>query len=410
MSHNYVTGLDIGSSSVKAVVAELKKSGQLTLLRAFKSPSAGMRRGSVEDLAEMTRSLNVIFTEIRKISKEALKNIFLNIGGPDIHIQSSKGIVAVSRADYEVYQDDIERVVQASQAINLPPNRIVIHSLVKEYLVDGVGDIQDPLGMIGNRLEVNSLIIDAFAPRVKNLTKCLEMAGGTVNSLILSPLASARSVLTRNQKELGVAVVDIGFGTTSLCVFEENKLIHTAIVPVGSGNITNDLAIGLKTSIEAAETIKLSFGSAMSKGISVRETIDLRKIDANAKTNPTKKFVADIIESRLAEIFEFVNNELKAIGKAGHLPAGTVLVGGGAKLPGIVDLAIQELRLPAQIGIPETASLEVVSGELNLQLEDPEFSCAVGLTLWGNDRMSPKGGQIAGMNNLWKKILDHLLP
>lgn len=408
MAQQYITGLDIGTNSLKAVVGELKNDGQLSVVKILKTPSGGMRKGNIDDLSELTRALNIMFGEIKKVSRGAVKDIFINVGGPDTHVQSSRGIVAVSRADYEIHQDDIDRAVQASQAINLPPNRMVLHAITREFIVDNVGDIRDPLGMIGNRLEVNSLIIDAFSPYVKNLTKCVEMAGSTVGGLIFSPLASARAVLSKNQKDLGVVLVDIGFGTTSLCVYEENKLIHAAVFPVGSGNITNDLAIGLKTSVDAAEAVKLTFGSASPKGISGRENIDLKKIDPNARNNVSRRFIADVIEVRLAEIFEFVNNELKLINKSGKLPVGAVLVGGGSKIPGLVDLVKEELSLPAQIGIPEVASLEMPSGELSLQAEDPEFSSAIGLILWGRDRMF---NEETGANWGWmKRLFNNLLP
>lgn len=411
MANNFITGLDIGSTSLKAAIAEVKKDGQLSLVKLIKTSSGGMRKGNVDDLSEMTRSLNLMFGEIKKVSKNALKNIYINVGGSDVHIQSSRGIVAVSRADSEIYQDDIDRALQASQAINLPPNRMVLHAIIREYIVDGVGDIRDPLGMIGNRLEVNSLIIDAFGHGVKNLTKCLEMAGATVGGLVFSPLADAHAVLSKNQKELGVALVDIGFGTTSLCVYEENKLVHCAVFPLGSGNITNDLAIGLKTSIDAAEVVKLTFGSASMKGVSGREQIDLKKIDSHAKTSVSRRAVIDIIEVRLAEIFEFVNNELKLIGRAGKLPVGAVLVGGGSKLPGIIDFAKDELKLPAQIGISDVTSLEIPSGEMSLQVEDPEFVCALGLLMQARDKIyggNPIGG--GSVTGWFSKLLKDLLP
>lgn len=408
MANNFITGLDIGSQSIKAAIAEVKSDGQASLVKLIKTPSGGMRKGAVDDLAEMTRALNVMFGEIKKVSRNALKTIYLNVGGSDIRVQSSKGIVAVSRADNEIYQDDVDRAVQASQAINLPSNRMILHAIVREFIVDGVGDIRDPLGMIGNRLEVNSLIIDAFAPSIRNLTKCAEMAGATVSGLIFSPLASGQAVLSKNQKELGVAVIDIGFGTTSLCVYEENKLLHSAVFPIGSGNITNDLAIGLKTSIDAAEVVKLTFGAASLKGASGREQIDLKRIDPNVRNNVSRRFIIDVMEGRLAEIFEFVNNELKLIGRAGRLPVGAVLVGGGAKLPGMIDFVKDELKLPAQIGIPEMSSLEVPSGEMSLQTEDPEFVCSLGLLLWGRDRLY---GEAVNPNPGWfKKIFNELLP
>jgi cell division protein FtsA len=409
MSQQYITGLDIGTGNIKAVVTEVKKDGQLSLVKVFKSPSAGLRKGIVDDLSEVVRSLNQAFGEIKKVSKNALKNIYLNIGGADIHVQSSRGIVAISKADYEIYQDDIDRAVQASQAINLPPNRMVLHAITREFVVDGVGNIRDPMGMIGNKLEVDSFIIDAFSPAIKNLTKCVETAGAGISGLIFGPIAASGSVLSKNQRELGVAMVDIGFSTTGLCVFEENKILHSSVLPLGASNITNDLAIGLKISVEAAELAKLSFGFALAKGVSGRETVDLKKIDPNSKLTVTKKFIAEIVEMRLAEIFEFVNNELKLIGRAGQLPAGVVLVGGGAKLPGIVDLAKQELKLAAQIGIPDTAAWDVPSGELNLQIEDPEFACAAGLVFRGSEKTVLQARNVLA-GGFWKKIINNLLP
>ncbi len=411
MSQSFITGLDIGSNSLKAVVAEVKKGGQMSFVKILKTPSSGMRKGSVDDLAEMTRSLNVMFGEIKKISKDALKNIYINVGSADTHVQSSRGIVAVSRADFEIHQDDVDRAVQASQAINLPPNRMILHAITREYIVDGVGGIRDPLGMVGNRLEVNSLIIDAFSHWVKNLTKCVEMAGASVGGLIFSPLAGARAVLSKNQKDLGVAFVDIGFGTTSMCVYEEGKLLHLAVFPVGSGNITNDLAIGLKTSVDTAEAVKLAFGSASAKGISGREQVDLKKIDPVLRHNVSRRMIADIIEVRLAEIFEFANNELKLIGKESQLPVGVVLAGGGAKMPGVVDLAKEEFDLPVQIGIPDSSILDMPNGELSLQIEDPEYVCAVGLLLCAKERMFGGGSDIVGGEGSWlKKLFRLLLP
>ncbi|MDD5547761.1 MAG: cell division protein FtsA [Candidatus Pacebacteria bacterium] len=409
MSQTYITGLDIGDNAIKAVVAGVKKDGQLSLIKVLKYPSGGMKRGSVDDFTELIRALNQVFAEIKSFSRPALRNIFLNIGSADINAQTSRGIVAVSRADFEITKEDMERVVQASQALKLPPNRAIIHIITKEYVVDGVENIRDPLGMVGNRLEVNSLILDAFGPAIKDLTRAVEMAGGTIGGLVLAPLADARSVLSKNQKDLGVVLIDIGFGTTSMCVYEENKLLHAAVMPVGAGNITNDIAIGLRIPVDLAETVKMSFGSASSKGISARESVDLKKIDSNSKVVTTRKFIAEITEDRLAEIFEFVNNELKVIDKLGKLPGGAVLVGGGSKMPGIIDLARQELRLPVQLGIPDSSQIEVSSGELNVQIEDPEFSCALGLVFEGSSRMTVDMTD-GSFKSLVRKIKSFILP
>ncbi len=407
---NHILGLDVGSHSIKAVVAELKKNGQLSLLKILKMPSAGLRRGIVEDMAEATRALNQVFAEVKQVSKSAHKNIYLGVASTDFRSQLSKGIVAVSRADSEIHKDDIDRAIDASQAIKLPANRMIVHSVTRAFVVDDITDVADPLGMIGSRLEVSSLIIDALAPGIKNLMRCVEGAGGSISSLIFNPLAVSRSVLSRNQRDLGVVTIDIGFGKTGVSIYEENKLLHTAVSPVGSGHATNDLAIGLKTSIPAAENIKLTLGSATAKDVPAREQVDLTKYDPVAKNSVTRRFISEVLEARFAEIMEYVNNEFKHIGKSARLPAGAILLGGGSKIPGIVDLAKQELRLSVQVGFPNTSEFEVQNAELISRSEDPEMACAFGLVLWGKDKMTGEDSS-GGMKFNWlKKIFKVFIP
>jgi len=406
---SYIVGLDIGSQNIKAAVAELRKDGKPYLIRVFKSPSEGIRKGTIAEVGEATRSISHVLSEVKKISKGAIKNIYLGVGSHDSKVLFSKGVAAVSRANSEIYKDDVDRVIEASRAIKDINNRIMLHLITQEFIVDGVGDIRDPIGMIGNRLEVNSLIIDAFEPAIKNITRCVEIAGGDVAGLIFSPLASSRSVLTKNQKELGVVLIDIGFGKTSISVYEENKLLHTAIFPVGSGNVTNDLAIGVKSSIVAAEMIKFSFGSALAKEVPSREMIDFKKIDPAARGTVSRRFIAEIIEMRLAEIFEFVDNELKRIGRSRKLPAGAVLVGAGAKIPAIVDLAKQELGLSVQIGVPDVSGFNL-GAELSAQIEDPEFACVVGLVGMGLDKTEMPAGQSLLPRNFFRNLLKYFMP
>ncbi len=395
----YITALDLGSSQIRAIVAEVKKEGQLAVFGVFKVFSAGIRKGEIIDLEETTGALKEIFFKIKEIDKAAVKNIFVNVGGAGVKCQTSRGIVAVSRADNEISQDDIDRVIRASQAIKLLPNRMIIHTLAKEFIIDGISDIREPLAMTGTRLEVNSLIIDAFSPNVKNIINCVESLGGKIGGLIYNPLSGGRSVLTKAQKDLGAVLIDIGLSTTSMSVYEEDKLLHAAVFPVGSGNITNDLAIGLKCSIKAAELIKILFGTALSKEISGKEKIsqsiikeksgiDIRELDRNFKTVVSRRFVAEIIESRLSEIFEFINNELKLIDRSRQLPAGAVIVGGGAKIPSLVELVKQELKLSVETGVPDIQKLEFYNAEFGGQIESPDFSAAVGLLLWGSDEHS----------------------
>lgn len=405
---NYIVGLDVGTHSIKAAVAEIKKDGKISLVQVLKMPSAGMKRGIVDDLPEATRAIGQILAEIKQISKNAVKRIYLGVGSPDFRVQHSQGIVAVSRADSEIYKDDIDRAVEASLAFKLPLNRMVVHSVTKEFIVDDVTDVRDPLGMVGNRLEVRSLLIHSFTPSIQNLMKCVESAGGGIAALIFSPLAASEAVLTRNQKDLGVVVIDVGFGKTGMSVYEENKLLHAAVFPVGSGNITNDLAIGLKTSVSSADNVKLTLGSAMAKEAPAREVVELKKYDPSAKGTISRRFISEIIEMRLAEVLEFVNNELKCISKSARFPGGVILTGGGSKIPGMVDLARQEMRMTAQIGVPSILDMDSVSSDLVSKSEDPEMSCAFGLLAWGAAKQS-EANKFDGVG-FFTKIFRSFLP
>ena len=309
--NDFITGLDIGTSSLKVIVAECRDGGKPVILYAHEEPSFGMRKGAVIDLGEASQSINRALSEVKKISKSALKNIYVSIGTPQAKLQASRGIVAVSRADAEIYQDDVDRAVRASQAVNLPPNRTIIHTLTKEFMVDGVGDIIDPLGLSGSRLEVQSLIIDAFSPHIKTLIRAVELSGGDISGLVFSPLVAARAALSKRQKDLGTAIIDIGFGTTGLAVYEENRLTGVSKFPVGAANISNDLAVGLKIPVDAAEEVKLHYGYAYSKEVPQKESVDLRKFEEDAKGSVSRRFIAEIVESRLEEILDLVSAELK---------------------------------------------------------------------------------------------------
>jgi len=264
--------------------------------------------------------------------------------------------------------------------------------------------------MIGKRLEVNMLLIDAFTPTVKNINRCIETLGAAAENTAVSPIAAASAVLSDAQKELGVVLIDIGFGATKMAIYEEGRLSHAAVIGIGGANITNDLAIGLLIPVEVAEHLKLTYGSALAKEVSARDAVELNKLDARAKGTITKKFIAEIIEDRLAEIFELVNNEVKRAGKASQLPAGAVLVGGGAKMPNIAELARQELKLSAQIGVPDLSRLPAQTSELGLQAEDPEFAVAVGLLMQEENREIKSSKASVDIGNLAKKILNYFIP
>lgn len=405
---NVITALDIGSASVKGIVAEEKKDGLVSVVTAFKTSSAGFRKGVLVDAEEALPIFRNLMIDLQKISKKAVQNIFITLNGDHIKSKVSRAAVAVARADQKIQKDDIDRVIQACRAVKISPNSLILHNITREFIVDEIGDIQDPVGMTGNRLEANTLVIEAFAPHFYALTKTLDKVGGVVNGVIFTPLASAKAVLSKRQKELGVLLIDFGFSTTAVSVYEENKVQYAKSLAIGSGYLTNDIAIGLRTPIDAAEKLKITYGCALSKEIPRRENIRLEEIDPSLRSEISRRFLAEVIEVRLAEILDFINNEIKVFGKNVQLPAGVVLVGGGVKLPGLVDLVKQELKLPAAIGYPDLSRFEINNPSHRELLDDPEFAAAVGLILWGAEGHSRSFG-----DNRIKNILDvfrNLLP
>lgn len=405
----YRVGLDIGTKNIRAAIVEEQRDGTRRIASLITLPSSGVKRGAIDQPAAATQALSPAIAQVRNLARTAVKHITASVAGVDLKIQQTKGVVAVSRADNEIFEDDITRVLQSARAINLPPNRVIIDTIIREFIVDGITGIADPLGMIGKRLEASLLILDSFTPTTKNMERCLETLGAHVEHFSAGPVAAAHATLTPSQKELGSLLIDIGAGTTKIAIFEENRLSHVAVIPVGGANITNDLAIGLRIPIEVAETVKLSYGSALAKEVSARDAIELSKIDPRARGTITKKFIAEIIEDRLAEIFELVNNEVKRIGKISQLPAGVVLVGGTAKMPAITELARQELKLSAQIGVPDLSKFTTADAELHTRAEDPEFATAIGLLInpvESSELVRPSESAA----NLAKKILHYFIP
>lgn len=402
--------LDIGSFSIKALYGDLLQGNAVTIRSSWKIPSRGMKKGVVSDADDVAGAVNQMLREVRSAHPEARPLVFVNIAGVHAKAQPSRGIVAVSRADNQIQHDDIARVDQAAQAVAVPANRSVIHFINQEYAVDGVTGIKNPLGMVGNRLELASMVIDVFEPAKAALMRAVEVAGEGDAAPFFGPLASSQSVLTKNQRDLGVVLVDIGADVTSLAVYEDGKLLHVAAHPAGAANVTNDVAIYLKVSIPAAEAIKCAFGHAVAKDMSARETVDLQKFDARAKGMAPVRHIAEVIEARMAEIFEFVEGELKKIGKAGRLPAGVVLVGGGAKLSGVLDLARQELRLPVQMGVPDLSRFDVSEGDIAAKLEDPEYACAVGLALAAQSSGHVGAHAQGGIRTMLAKFANYFMP
>jgi len=401
---NVVTGLDIGTGFIKALVVQ-KVGRELEILAQTRVPSFGIRKGVVVDIEETSKNIQSLLSEIRKTYNQRIDSVFVNIEGSHLYSTPSDGVISVSRADKKISEEDIARVLKSTQAIGLPLNQEILDTFPLEFIIDDQKGIKEPLGLTGIRLEVKVLLLCAFSPYLKNLTQAVLNTKLQIDDIIPSPIVAARAVLTPQQKELGVALVDIGAATTGLAVFEEGDLIHFAVFPIGSANITNDIAIGLRTEISTAEKIKRQFGSCLLGTTKKEKKFQGRnKTEVFDKSSPVvfpQKMLVDIIEARVSEIFDLIQKELKKISRQELLPGGIVLTGGGAKLSKIAELAKQELKLPCKIGIPQ--------GIIGLE-EDPSLSVATGLVLEGVDFGDDEKRDLGSIASWLKKMFRPFRP
>jgi cell division protein FtsA len=396
----YIVGVDVGTANVRAVQAKLdSQTGSFNIIGASEVPSTGLRRGVIVDIEEAVSSISSALEKVERMTGVPVSAANVSVGGNHISSVSSHGVIAVSRADGEITENDIIRCIDASQAISIPQNKEVLHVFPKTFTLDGQTGIKDPAGMSGIRLEVDTIIVQAGLPFIKNLTRAVMQAGLEIEDLVLAPCAAAESVLSKRQKDLGVCLVDLGAGTTSIAVYEEGDLLHTSVLPLGSMHITNDVAIGLRCGIETAEKVKVLYGHCNPGEISKEEEIDLSKLDKSEDQATSRQYVVEIIEARLEEIFRMVVSELKKIQRDGKLPAGIVLTGGGSKMPGMVEFAKKNLRLPTVLGKPQNVSTVID------RVDDPSFATAVGLVLWGG-KFSAKNSA-AELGGMVKNIMSN---
>lgn len=373
-----IVGIDVGTNHVRTVVGIKKEDSMIpTIIGVGIKPSVGIRRGVIVDIEETVSAVTGAVEEAERVSGEPIDRAFVSIGGNTLGSQVQKGVVAISRTDGEITIQDVDRVIEAAQHFTLPGNRQVLRVIPRYFTVDDQSGIKDPTGMTGIKLEVNAYVITSATHAVKNLSRCINQTGIDIDDIIPGYLASSEIVLSKRQKELGVAMIDIGGGTVSLIVYEEGNILHSAVLPIGASHITNDIAIGLRTSIDMAERLKLKFGTCVSNDVSRNEKIDLSKLSEMEDHAVSKYQIAQIIEARMMEIFSMIYDELQKVGRAGMLPAGAIITGGGAKLPGVVDLAKNTLSLPAQVGFP----LDIEG--MTDTVDDPSFACAIGLLAWG---------------------------
>jgi len=395
MQQEIITGIDIGSSNIRVVIGQIDVNGQIQIISAIEGHSNGINRSVITGIEDAVSSISSVLEKTERVTGVPIEHAFVGISGSHIISQPSHGVVAIAKANGEIEENDVERVINAAQTVITPPNYEILHIIPQTFTIDRQTGIKDPIGMSGIRLEVDAQIIEGLSSPIKNLTKCINRTGVDIDDLVFSILATSETVLDKRQKELGVAVINLGGATSSFIIFEEGDLVVCGVLPVGGNHITSDIAIGLRVSIDVAEKIKLTYGSALSDQFKKDEKINLNEFDSNEKGTPSKKYVAQIVEARVEEIFRMINAEFKKINRDGKLPAGIILTGGGAKLPEIVELAKKEFRLPASIECFQRKFFTAID-----KINDPEFSTALGLVLWGNQTQQQKHSKFSFSNLL----------
>ena len=417
-----VVGVDIGTNKIITVIAKVSEENLLNILGVSEVPSAGIKKGQIVDIEDAVAAINTSLEAAERMAGYSVSHVVASIGGNHIESQNSRGVVAVSAPQGEITENDLTRVIDAARAVSFPSSREIIHVLPRNYSVDGQEGIKDPIGMTGVRLEVDTHIISANATSIRNLEKALTTVGVDVDGFVFSGYASSLAALSETEKELGVVLVDIGAGTTDISVYVEGSVAHSSVLPIGARHITNDLAIGLRISLESAEKLKIYLSKQPKEpafmpdedGKKVRSTdeIDLSSLHLpeDIKLVSRKTLVEGIIRPRLNEIFSMVGQELKKSGWGGQTPAGLVITGGGAKTVGIVDAAKRTLAMPVRIGMPH--DLKGIKDEI----EDPASSTVIGLVMYGSTLEShksmPFGFSLPGIKmpsgKFGKKLLDFI--
>ncbi len=371
--------LDVGSSKIRTVVGVVEdKKNVVNIIGIGISPSNGVRKGMITDIEEAVSNITASLEDAERMSGEHIHRVFVGFSGPHIETFDSRGVIAINNPNSEITEDDVDRVLEAARAVSLPSNREILRIIPKSFGIDSQQGIKYPVGMTGIRLEVQAHIISSMNASIRNLEKCLNETGVDIEEILPSSLACVEAVLDKKQKELGVLLVEVGACSTNIALYEEGSIIHSAVIPVGGEHVTNDLAIGLRSSIETAERVKIEYGTCIPDDVSDREDIDLSEISKIDNHTVQKKEVSKIIEARYHEIFMMIRDELHKVGRDGMLPAGAVLCGGAVKIPGMVDLARDCLQLPVQIGSPRN-----IEGIID-RIDDPSFMSVIGLLHFGH--------------------------
>ncbi len=377
-SKDLIVGLDIGTSKIVALVAEATPEGGLNILGMGQSPSRGLKKGVVVNIEATVSAIQRALEEAELMANCKITHVYTGIAGSHIKAQNSSGMLPIR--DREVSQADMDRVIEIARALNIPADQQVLHVLPQEYIIDGQDGVREPLGMSGVRLEVKVHIVTGAVSAAQNIVKCVRRCGLEVKDLVLQPLASSHSVLNDDEKDLGVCIVDIGGGTTDIAVFTRGAIQHVAVIPIAGDQVTNDIAMTLRTPTREAEDLKIQHGIALRQLADPKEMIEVPGIGERGPRMLSKQLLSEVIEPRVEELFSLVQAELRRSGFEEQISSGIVLTGGSSLMRGMVELAEEVFHMPVRIGVPEYI------GGFSERVRNPRFATGVGLLLNGLER------------------------
>ena len=401
--NSYVVGLDIGTKKVAAIIGEITEEKKVEIIGIGTADSRGLRKGIVVNLDSTVDAIKKAQEEAELMAGVEIDAAFIGISGAHIKSFNSRGVIAVSGKNREISREDIKRVIEQSKAVSIPPDREIIHIIPQEFVVDDQDGIKDPLGMSGIKLEVNVHIITGAITSVQNLRTCVARAGIEIEQVVLNQIATSSSILTHDEMELGVGLIDIGGGTTEVAIFERGSLWYTSVIPIGGDNFTNDIAVGLRTPIPDAEKIKKKYGCVSHPLVDEQETIEVPTVGRGKKPRVlSRQLLADIIHPRAEEIFRLVDNDIKRMGYEKSLNSGIVITGGTALLDGLEEVAEEIFDLPVRQGDPSGV------GGLVDRVSTPDFATTVGLIQYGYNLYREKGLPRDRKKGFWSKFKDWL--
>ena len=368
-----VVGLDIGTSRIIALVADLDQEGRLNVIGVGSQESRGLKKGAVVNIEEAVHTISRVIQEVELMADCKVSHVYTGIAGRHIKSFNSNGMVAIK--DKDVTQADVERVIETARAMPIPADQEILHILTQEFVIDGQDSIREPIGMSGMRLEVKTHIVTGAVSAAQNIVKCVRRCGLEANDLVLQPLASSYAVLSEDEKDLGVCLIDIGGGTTDIAVWTQGAIRHTSVIPIAGDQVTNDIAMALRTPTREAEDIKIRFGCALTHMADASESIDVAGVDDRPSRKLSRRALADVIQPRVEELFELIQHELRRAGFEDVLSSGIVLTGGASAMPGMVELGEEIFHMPVRLGSPK------YTGSLADVVQSPRFSTAYGLLL-----------------------------